>query len=115
MLGLVDYSSSDDSSNASVEHVSASVVEAQAAAARQLDRRDTSGTVVGEAHMLDRQDPLKQSVPSAVRQFHHVQGQWALTAMLIGATPLQAFLQLCGMFSGCCDFELELQDRFVCS
>lgn len=87
MLGLVDYSSSAESSAASVDQLPTSRVENPAGSAEQFDIGDTADNSTLNITSLDQQSSAMPSVPCAVRQFDHVPGQWAVAAMLTGAAP----------------------------
>lgn len=87
MLGLVDYSSSPESSDASVEQLPTSMVENPAGSAKQVDSGETAHNSNGAIISVEQQKSVLPLVQCAPRQFDHVPGQWAITAMLTGAAP----------------------------
>lgn len=87
MLGLVDYSSSAESSDESAD----AMVEAQAPSGNaKIPEQDFSDSVTvtqASKSMSVRCSTTKISSTTPARQFDHVPGQWAVTAILTGAQP----------------------------
>ena len=87
MLGLVDYSSSGESSDGSPKPLCPAPETVGHVSVIPPYESDTAASSTAKTSAVRHQGIVEQILPCPVRQFDHMPGQWATTAMLTGAAP----------------------------